>query len=263
MLYYTGLVKTTLKEAVTYRVNFFFSFLVEFIPILGFIFLVKYIYGSHHQIGSYTYSKALSYYVFVRFFSDLFMPVSWWDIVNDIRTGNLSNHLIKPYSYFWHNFFVFYSLKIIYYLMATFVLVIIIAIFHKQLFFPTNIMTYFYFVIAVILSIVLAFQLSFLLSITNFFLIDNSFVDNLFEILLPILAGTLIPLDVFPKVIYVIFSFLPFKCLIYLPTTIFLENYNMESIISLFLQQIIWILLLYLIIKSVWKKGLKVYEAVN
>ncbi len=261
--YYSGLVKLTLKEAFAYRVNFLFSFLVEFVPLIAFILLVKYIYSANNSISNYSFEKAITYYVFVRFFSDAFTPVTWFDITNDIRSGTLNFHISKPYSYFWHNFVVFYSLKIVYYLVSCVVLLIISIFLRKHLFIPHNLTTYFLFIISIFLSTILTFQISYIFSILSFWLINNSFIDNLFSLLFPFLTGVIIPLDIFPNVLQKIIFLLPTSYLIFLPSKIFLERYQFQSVIYSFGIIIVWILFLYIIIKILWIKGIKKYEAVG
>ncbi len=261
MYYYISLAKKTLKEGYAYKLNFIFSFLVEFIPILGYLCIVHFTYKNNYSFGQYSYEQALTYYILVRFFWDLFAPTSWFDICNDIRKGSLNYHLSKPYSYFFHNFVVYYSLKVIYYLFSTVIICAVVLMMHKSMYIPIKLSTYILFLTNIALSLILSFQIIFVISILSFWLIDNSFIDNLLGRLMPLLMGMLLPLDIFPKVISQLFELLPFQYLIFSSASIFLEKLSLFEVTKGFSIEIGWILILLLLQKILWTKGIKRYEA--
>ena len=116
--YYIGLGKQTLKESMAYRTNFILSFLVILIPLAGELLLAKFVYTKGYQIGTWQLNHLLLYYISATVASEFFAIGTWWDIGNDIKYGGLNYHLIRPYSYFWHNFVVYYALKLVFIVFA-------------------------------------------------------------------------------------------------------------------------------------------------
>jgi ABC-2 type transport system permease protein len=261
MKYYSGLFITTLKEALTYKVNFLFSFLVNIVPLVGYLLLVHFIYAADKMIAGYSYQEAVTYYIFVTFFADLFYPVSWMDIEDNIREGTLNYHIIKPYSYFWHHFTQFYTLKLLYYIVSAVVMLVVTVFVWNKIALPVHSQTIVLFFITLILSAIMAFQLTFVFSISSFWLINNSFMGNLLSVMFPFLMGTILPLDAYPRFAQIIFNTLPFTYLLFLPAKIFLEKYSMALIYQSFAIMLAWILFLTFCIKVLWCKGLIKYEA--
>jgi ABC-type uncharacterized transport system permease subunit len=110
--YYVALGIQTIKEAMAYRLNFILSFLVVIIPLAGQLLLSKYIYSMGYQIGSWQLNQLLAYYLIATIASEFFSIGTWWDIGNDIKTEVLAASC-KTFSYYWHNFSVYYTLRVV------------------------------------------------------------------------------------------------------------------------------------------------------
>ncbi|HXS14806.1 MAG TPA: ABC-2 family transporter protein, partial [Candidatus Saccharimonadales bacterium] len=80
-------------------------------------------------------------------------------------------------------------------------------------------------------------------------------------ILLSFLAGSMFPLDILPRPIYILLSLLPFPYLIYGPLKIYLGQQNIFQIFLTLGVGFVWIFILGLFANVMWKKGLSLYGA--
>lgn len=72
-----------------------------------------------------------------------------------------------------------------------------------------------------------------------------------------LLSGMLIPISFFPLWAQKIVNFFPFSSTIYTPSMIFLGKINGNNIISSLALQMLWIIILFIISKWMWKKLIK------
>jgi ABC-2 type transport system permease protein len=259
--YYYGLVRQTWKEAIAYRVNFLLSFLVVLVPLLGQILLVQLVYHKGLQLGTWALRDLIVYFLFARVANELFAITSWWDIGQDIKNGGLNGHLLRPYSYFGHNFTVYYTLKLVSVGIAIAVSYLAFIVFTHGFGSLPAAQNLFQFLLLCAPAALLSFLLTFLLSIMAFYFLETTFVTNLLDLLLPFLTGAILPLDLFPTVGGTILRNLPTAYLVYYPSLVFTEGMPWSQFAQVFATMLGWLLLVALLTRAVWIRGLHRYEA--
>ncbi|MDD5625344.1 MAG: ABC-2 family transporter protein [Candidatus Cloacimonetes bacterium] len=261
--YYIGLGKQTLKQAMVYRTNFILSFLVILIPLTGELLLAKFVYANGYQIGTWQLNNLILYYISATVVSEFFAIGTWWDIGNDIKYGGLNYHLIRPYSYFWHNFVSYYVLKLVYIVFAIIVAYIAMVIFSGN--FIPNIypLSLLQFAILALIAAPLAFLITFFLSILAFFFTDIDFISKMLGILLPFISGNILPLDIFPATIQKVLIKLPSAYLVYYPSCILVGNYGWKEFFSLIIEVLLWLIFFWILTSILWFRGRKIYEAIG
>ena len=183
------------------------------------------------------------------------IEINGLDVSHDIRTGNLNNYLIRPMNYFNYRLILYLSKVIV---NSIGYIVPIMAIF---CYFHIHILSIMYFIILLLEAIILHYLINYLLSICTFWLFNISSLFYLINIIISFFSGTMLPLDMMPEIIIKCSNYLPFKNLGYeVSASIFL--YRSEYEIWIAIQNgILWIAILYVIIKILWKAGVKRYEA--
>ncbi|MFH1895975.1 MAG: ABC-2 family transporter protein, partial [bacterium] len=78
-----------------------------------------------------------------------------------------------------------------------------------------------------------------------------------------ILGGSLFPLDFLPSKVGTLVGLLPFKYMHYAPISIYLGKADINAAFGIIGIQIFWVLVLSLLYKWVWGRGLKKYDAVG
>jgi len=76
-------------------------------------------------------------------------------------------------------------------------------------------------------------------------------------------SGSIFPLDIFPALWQKVFYYTPFPYLIFFPLQVYLGKIPFSQVLSGISISLVWSLALSVILKSIWQKGLKIYDAVG
>ncbi|MBC7327254.1 ABC-2 family transporter protein [bacterium] len=260
---YRKIIYNVIQETSAYRLNHLISFLCVAIPLLAIIFLWRTVYQSIPSIKGYNEAMMITYYILSTWLGDLTGVVLWWEITSDIRDGNLSNYLLRPLSYQLYFFSTRLGANIPYSLIGAGITIIFIIFLAPDFYIPSNPLTIPLFLISLLLAMLLALQFTYLFSLSAFWLEESSSVNLFVDIFIPLMAGNLLPLDLFPTFISRLFKALPFNYLLYFPIDIYLERLPFSSIFRGFLVEMVWIAFLQLLIAVVWRRGIRRYTAVG
>lgn len=254
------------ENALEYRGNYLFNLLSIFFPILMQYFVWTAIFAgkpSDSVIFGLTYPQAIIYTLCAGFIAKLVSTNCHYQISQDIKNGTLNQFLVQPVKYIIYQIFrsigeKILELTIVFIVMLSFLLVIAPTMGLSLTFYGIGM-----FLIALIPAIILNFLLFLGVSMIAFWIIEVGRLYTIIDILVAIVSGSIFPLSIFGDKVGVVFKFLPFTY-----TTYFLTNTMNGSIRwSQFWQglgmQFIWIVILIMICKIAWSRGLKKYVAVG
>lgn len=201
------------------------------------------------------------YYATLLIISQGIMSHAEEGIVQDIRTGSLSMHLMKPYPYFWFTWFSELSWRIMgsLYTFIIFIGFVILSggihtIYLDKLCMATVIL---------LLAFFLSYTYKFTLSMSGFFITECRPVFELMEITVIIGGGFLMPLEFAPNFIRTIAFHLPFVSFVYYPVKALLGQISLSEFPSIVATQIFWIGFFSITLWMLWKLGLREYTALG
>jgi ABC-2 type transport system permease protein len=115
----------------------------------------------------------------------------------------------------------------------------------------------------VLLAFITELFISFLVGLIAFWTDE---IDGIFDSIIKlrtIFAGAYFPINILPLFFVKLSYALPFAYSFFVPTQLYLNKISLlDGLRGIFIQ-IAWIVMLYLIIKLVWRCGLKKYESVG
>lgn len=254
---------TAFRAESAYKADFLFSIIINLVYFFIYFTIWKTIYtnGGIDQISSYTLGSTITYY----FISNLIFqtdPSNFIYLGWDIWEGNLTNDLIKPYSIKIIEILISLADVAINFLLYLPIAAAIIVIFYQYLQFPTA-LTFVYFIIAFLLSILLMLSIGLFLHSMNFFFGDQEANIGLANYIIFFFAGAFFPLAFLPQKIGAIINLLPFKYLFNTPINIFLGKMSHTEIMSSFAGALLWILIFYFAFNFLFNKGIKRYSGVG
>jgi ABC-2 type transport system permease protein len=183
-------------------------------------------------------------------------------IGGEIGSGEISNYLVKPISYIWFWFTRDISNKVLNLLFAFFEFTLLWAILKPDLHLQLSGVSVVGFLLSIIAAVFIYFFLSLSTRFVSFWSPENTWGLSFFTIILvETLSGLIFPLDLLPDWAFKIIQFTPFPYLVYFPISIILGRLTGLSLVRILLQSAVWGLILYLLGKYMWKKGLKTYSA--
>jgi ABC-2 type transport system permease protein len=113
------------------------------------------------------------------------------------------------------------------------------------------------FFIAAANAIFLQFMITYIIGLINFWTMSVGVYGSFVGTLSSFFSGAFVPLWFFPKWLYDIAQFLPFKLIYYTPISIYLGKVNAYDAALLIIQQCFWILLFVVIERIMWNRGTK------
>jgi ABC-2 type transport system permease protein len=262
---YLKVIEVGIQNNFVYRYNFFIQTVFQFVPLITTVLLWSAAYegkAATATIADYTLTKMIGYYILVMIASNV--VGNWWQdfqISEEIRNGQLNKYLLKPVSYLGYRLSLVLSNKIVYISVVAIPLTIGLFLFRYYFPAPANPLILILFIFSLLLTLVMNFLLSFCIGLISFWMLEVSTLFFIFYGVQYFLSGGLFPLDLLPKPLYAITKLLPFYYQAFFPVSMYMGKFNTTEIIHAIIIQIIWVIVIYLIAKLLWYRGLKRYAA--
>jgi ABC-2 type transport system permease protein len=259
---YFKIMRVSLNERLTYRLDFILSTFLRFLPMVTTILLWRAVFVGQQTIASFDEHEMIAYLLLVhigRMFSS--MPGLAAGIARDIREGSLKKYLLQPIDMLAYLVAYRVAHKIAYILTS--------ALPYGLLFFlcrgyfdrfPDSLT-----LLAYIASLFMGFLVGFFfeacigtagfwfLEVTSFLYVINTV--NFF------ISGQMFPLDLLPPFWSGLLKALPFQYMAYFPTMIFLGKIQGMDLVYGLLAELGWAIAFIVLARTLYKTGLRRYSA--
>lgn len=232
------------------------------------IFLVFFLWDTVFSdpkriVFGYDREKILTYVFAILIVKAFVLSARAVDVAGDITSGELTNYLLKPVSYFKYWFTRDISSKVLNLLFAAVEFSILYIILRPPFFFQTNASNLIAFAISIAIAVFIFFTLLFIVSAVPFWAPGLGWGVHFLVtvIIVEFLSGSLFPINILPGNIYSFLLLTPFPYLIFFPIQVYLGNIAGSEFFRGLLIAVVWSVVLWLIMKAVWKKGLMAYQA--
>lgn len=140
---------------------------------------------------------------------------------------------------------------------------ILILCFHRLIIFNSDILVLLIIGIMVVLAYFIKLFLDLLIGFLAFWTNEVSGLYTGLTALNRLLSGALFPINLLPSIFMNISLFMPFVYIFFAPVQLYLGKMSIAQGMLGIGVEIIWLFVLYAIIKIVWKRGLRKYESVG
>lgn len=263
---YLQIFKISFAQEFAYKVNFLMWRVRNVIQILIAYFLWSTVFADPKTaLFGYDQAKILTYVFAIILIRSLVFSARSVDVPQEISDGSLTNYLLRPIAYFKYWFTRDFSSKALNFAFSAGEFVILVAIFRPPVFFQLNILNLVLFLIALVIANYLIFVIRFLVTAVTFWVPELAWGGQfLFMVVITeFLSGSIFPLDIFPHSWQVAFHYLPFPYLIFFPLQIYLGKIAVFEAVRGIGISLLWSLGLTFWLRSIWQKGLRLYEAVG
>lgn len=250
----------TIKQLFTYRLSFLLWRFRTVLNLLFVYFLWTNIITYKGQFAGYNFQLIVTYILIINVLTSLVLGTRTTDVVNDILSGDLSNFLLKPFSYFRYLISKEIGDKFLNFIFSIIEVVLLLIIFQPSVFIPTNVVNYLFFIIFIIIGIILSFSISLCLSFVAFWSTDIWAPRFIYFILISLIAGTIFPLDILPTNIFNILMITPLPYLVFLPAAVFVHGFQTQYLFFLIIGSL-WTIFFLWLMQKIWKIGIKSYSA--
>lgn len=255
---YLKFIAKSFQQQITYKVEYFVGLINGFLYVFVFTSLWKAIYNSYDQNlpdNPFTKTTIISYAVFAMVIKISF-TMDDQITTRKIRTGALVTDLIKPINYFYLTLSECIG-QSLFNAFARALPILIITIFTFDITAPQGVSNYILLFISATMGYLILFMINYIIGLLAFWFIDTFSFQLMKYGLYALLSGGIIPIDFFPSQAQSIINFLPFKYILYIPTSILLGRFEPHVITTALIGQLLWVILLLFTSKITWNKAME------
>jgi len=217
--------------------------------------------GGSGMIRGFALNEMITYVLIGTLFSVAIRNFLPSFVSRDINEGRLSMFLVKPISYIKYIFFNELGRAALAVITSVVVQVLVILFFLDKFVFNTEPLYLSLIFAMVFLSFIIELLIGFLVGTIAFWTDEVEGMQSTIERIKKFFAGGYFPLSLLPATLASLSMYLPFAYSFFVPAQLYLKKIDLQTGLIGLGVQIIWIILLSLILKIVWKKGLRRYEA--
>lgn len=260
---YLSIFKISLAQEFAYRLNFVMWRVRNVMQVILVFFLWDTVFQDPTRIVfGYDRAKILTYVFSLLFIKSIVLSTRTIDVSGDIARGDITNHLLKPMSYFKYWFSRDLSSKLLNLLFAIVETSILVIILRPPIFLQTDPLMILLFLASLALAVVIYFLTLFIFSAFPFWYPEQGWgIIFILFIFTESLSGGLFPLDTLPMAIQRVLYLTPFPYLLFMPLQIYLGKLTLAASLQALSVSAVWTVLLALTLRRVWTLGLKVYRA--
>jgi ABC-2 type transport system permease protein len=253
-------VSRNVSLTLAYRWGFFLFMFAGSIPVI--ISLLVWLRMEEAGIQlPYTRGQFVTYYLMLRL---AVMLTSTWAaeyVAADIRSGNLSDTLVRPAPCVIHNIANNIGEKIIKLPLLLPILLLIAFFFRADLQLPADPWRWLGFLCCLPLAAVIAFLLDLVIGLLAFWITDVDGLVRVKVLVSAFLAGQIVPLALFPPSMAGFLEAQPFRYTLSFPLELLTGNLSAEAVGRGLLWQIGYCVGLWALYELMWRRGLRAYVA--
>ena len=261
---YVKLFKVSMAQEFAYRASFVLWRVRNIFQIFLIFFLWDSVFANPDKVVfGYNRDQILTYVFGLFIVRAIVLSSRAIEISGEVARGDISNLLIKPVNYFSYWLTRDLSSKTLNLGFAFFEVFILFLILKPPFFIQTNIFSIFGFLVSLSLAVLIFFVLLLISGSIPFWYPEAAWgVNFLFiSIFVEFLSGAIFPIDILPNIFQEILALTPFPYLVFFPLKVYLgQIYGLELVRGI-LVSAVWLVLLWVLMKNVWGRGLKVYQS--
>lgn len=253
------------QKVLFWRLSVFVYRIGEMLEKIILVSMWVFIYGSSSgMIKGYSMEEMVTYVLMGGLFSAMSFNLIWGSVSRDIEKGDLSLFLVKPVSYIKYQIYTEFGGWALNILASILAQSIVIFLFIDKLIINKDIKTLAVILLMIALTIFIEILIGLLMGFIAFWSEGEvGGFHNLVTIIRKFFSGVYFPLSLLPSSLSFVGFYLPFAYSFFVPAQIYLGKMDLDNAWKGIVIQLIWIFILSILVKLVWKAGLKKYEAVG
>lgn len=253
---YFFIFKSELMSHFQYISDVLIGFIGYIIHVFIFLNLWKYLYSDPDSlINGYSMYQMIWYVIITEIIWSICNSRAYLKkIVNDVKTGNITYNINKPYSYVGYVLSDQLGSSVIKGVIYTILGILLGFIFVGS--FPSlNLLQILLILIIAIFAVIIGFLIATTIGLLSFFIEDSTPFYWIYSKLI-LIVGVVFPIEYLPKAIQPFLTYSPVYVVSYAPAKLFVDFKYSVFFMALFIQ-IIYLIVIGLLCKYIYKKGEK------
>jgi ABC-2 type transport system permease protein len=213
------------------------------------------------SIGSYTTAQFTAYFILLMLVNHVTYTWIMHEFEYRIREGLLSFALLKPVHPIHSDIADNISSKTLTMPVMLIIAAALAIIFHASI--SPSLWEIALFIPALLLAFFVRFILEWTLAQAAFWTTRVSAINQTYYVLLLFLSGQIAPLSLLPPIVQVAAKVLPFYWMVGFPVEILLGQLTLTDCLIGLGVQVVWLAVSFVLVRVVWRAGLRVYSAVG
>lgn len=259
---YWAIFKVNWQKSFEYRADFIGHLGMGIITFVVMYFVWGAVFKGRDTFNGYTFSSMMTYVLLTKFLHFALRHNIGRQIAEEIKEGRISLYLIKPVSYIKWWFAIFLADRSFEFIIRLTMLTVFLLFLPKVIIF-FGIGRLSLFLSFTVISLIFNYLSNLFIASFAFWLTDVRLFRSAIFMIFDFLAGGLIPLDIMPSFLKNLGLILPFQFSAYFPIKLYQGGLDSFQIYKGFLLMLVWIIFSVIMMKIIWRKGIRKYEAVG
>ena len=252
---YIEFMKKSFINNMAFRSNYFFGLLNTIILIFVNISIWQALYGGQDEINGISFAMVVTNFVIGLSFSNA-LSVNDFMIASRVHNGQIAMDLLKPLNI--NLTMMFQTLgDNLFRIVAYFAPSLLFSMLFFKILPPVSIPILAFVIFSIFMGFFILYNISFIISVLSFWFVNIWSFSTIKNVFIGVLSGTMLPLWFMPEWVSNIIKFTPFGVIYFAPIQIYLGQVAGMDILYIFLNQLIWVIILFSIGQILWAKGMK------
>lgn len=255
---YVGLTIMSIQKAMVFRVGFLGALAGQVVQAFVLFYLWRAVFQYSDRIGAYTQSEMFAYLFISQAISNIqgYFGTPENEISGKVRSGLVATELLRPLDFQQARFFESIGSGL---LQGVFVfgLAGVLSFLVPNVWASASVASVSLALVSVVPSFLIMFSLSYIAGLLSFWTLSFWGLYHVKRAIVDFFAGAIIPLSLFPQWLDHVTLVLPFRSMVYVPTSIFLGKISgVEAVVQIGVQ-VMWALVLWVAGKALWRVAVK------
>ena len=258
------IVKSEIQRQFAHRANIFSHIVGNSMGLFAQLIVWYVAFQEREIIRGYNFEEMVSYIVIGWII--WFVTTSYGFeviIAREIHLGTLTNIIIKPVHYFKYALAVALGRVTIAFGVVIFQTIIFIFLFRDYFVGDLDALKVLTLLMMIFMIFIIRLLIAYITGFVAFWTTEISGFYKLVRVFIGVFSGSYFPLTILPAFILKLFLVLPFAYTFFYPVQYYLGKVDFNGALKGLGIQVIWAIILFLIAKFVWSRGLKKYESVG
>jgi ABC-2 type transport system permease protein len=252
---YVKIMRMSFAQNTVFRASYFFGLVNSIISVFITVSIWKALYGGAQSVDGISFEATVTNIVFSMLLSTAF-SFNDFAIAGKVHSGGVASELLKPMSISLSNMFQAIGSNL-FKLIGHFLPTLIISALFFRLLPPESAIMLLLAVLSVIFGFCLLYTISYIVSVTSFWITNVWSLSTLKNVIIGIFAGTMLPIWFMPQALQNALRYTPFDVIYYAPVRIYLGQMNTGEILFSFGKQLFWLGVFILFGAFLWQKGVR------